>query len=192
MRYVKLGLAVAAVMALIAAAPAAGQGSNEVFTCTATVKTAGGATATAPVTVTITRMMSKDEATKLADTFKSGGTAALRKALEGVAPTGSIVLGKGKPTPARIAFARPMGDGRLITIVTDKPLLFLGAGMPNAKPTEGHDFAVIDLQVDGAGNGTGTMASAATVKVNDEGAFVVQDYSAELIRLTVAKKSTTD
>ncbi len=190
MRYVKLGFALVAVIALIAAASAAAQGSSEVFNCTATVKTASGATGSAPVTVTITRMMSKDEATKLADTFKSGGAAALRKALEGVAPTGSVVLGKGQATAARIAFARSMGDGRLITIVTDKPLIFLGADAPNAKPTEGYDFAVIDLQVDAAGNGTGTMAAAATVKVNDQGAFVVQDYSGEVIRLTVARKST--
>jgi hypothetical protein len=191
MRYMKLGLAVIlGVLVIGAVAAAHAQGGPQVFKATATVKTAGGATATAPVTVSITRMMSKDEADKLATAFKTGGAEALKKALVGVKPTGTVVLGKGKPTPTRIAFERSLGSGRLITIVTDRPLLFLGAGVPGAKPTAGHDFAIIDLQVDDAGSGSGTMATAATVKVDEQGAFVVQDYGGELIRLTDVKKGS--
>jgi hypothetical protein len=61
---------------------------------------AGGAEATAPVTITIDRKMPEAEADKLVAAFKSGGAAGLRKALVGVAPTGSVQLAGGANTSA--------------------------------------------------------------------------------------------
>jgi hypothetical protein len=165
-----------------------GQGAAEGFTATATVKTAGGASASAPVTVTIDRKMSQREAETLTAAFKTGGAAALRKALVGVSPTGSIQIGAGAATPTRFTLERTTGDGRLLTILTDRPLIFLGAGMPGAKAKEGYDFAVIDLVVDAKGGGSGTIAPAAKIKMNQD-AFVVEDYGAEAVRLTAVKKT---
>jgi hypothetical protein len=59
----------------------------------------------------------------------------------------------------------------------------LGAGVPGAKPKEGYDFAIIDLEVDAAGTGSGSFAPAAKVTVK-QGVFVVEDYSGELLKLT--------
>lgn len=168
-------------------ATAGGQTGAETFTASATVKTAGGATASAPVTITIDRKMPPAEANALLAAFNAGGAEGLRKALVGVTPTGSVRLGTGDPTPTRLTVERPTGNGRLLTLVTDKPILFLGAGLPGAKPREGYDFAVIDLEVDAVGGGTGTLAPAATV-TSKAGAFVVQDYGAELVRLTSVKR----
>jgi hypothetical protein len=173
---------------MFAAAPTAvAQGGAETFTATAAVKTAGAAMASAPVTITIDRKMSQSEADGLLAAFKAGGAAALRKALVGVAPTGSVRLGAGAPTPTRLTIERPTDKGRLLTIVTDKPLLFVGAGLPDAKPKEGYDFAVIDIEVDAKGVGSGTLAPAAKVTVN-QGVVAVQDYGAELVRLTSVAK----
>ncbi len=177
-----------ALMMMMATATPRGQAGPEAFTATAEVKTAGGASASAPVTLTIDRKMSQSEAEALVAAFKTGGAAALRKALAGTAATGSVQLGTGKATPTRFTLERPTGDGRLLTIVTDQPLLFLGAGMPGAKPKEGYDFGVIDIQVDAKGGGSGTLAPAARLRVN-QGAFVVEDYGAEMIRLTAVKKT---
>jgi hypothetical protein len=68
-------------------------------------------------------------------------------------------------------------------MVADEPILFLGAGVPGAKPKAGYDFAIIDLEVDAKGGGSGTIAPAAKVTVKD-GAFVVEDYGGEVVRLT--------
>ena len=68
------------------------------------------------------------EAETLVKAFVSGGSAALRKALVGVAPTGTVAVGAGAATPIRIAIERPTSDGRLLTLVTDKPVLFIGGG----------------------------------------------------------------
>jgi hypothetical protein len=163
------------------------QTARETFTATATVKTAGAATATAPVTITVDRKMSPAEADGLLAAFKSGGAAALRKALVGVPHTGSIKLGAGAPTPTRLTLERPTDKGRLLTIVTDQPILFLGSGLPDAKPKEGYDFAVIDIEVDSKGSGAGTISPAAKVAVR-QGVFVVSDYGSELVRLTGVKQ----
>jgi hypothetical protein len=176
------------VAAVMIPASLRGQAAPEVFTATAAVKGAGGAAASAPVTITIDRKMSQKEADSLAAAFKTGGAAALRKGLAGVAPTGTVKIGAGKATPTRFTLERATADGRLLTMLTDQPLLFVGAGVPGAKPKAGYDFAVIDIEVDGKGSGSGTIAPAAKIKMN-QGAFVVEDYGAELVRLTAVKKT---
>ena len=132
-----IGTIVISGVVLMAPASVRGQGTAEVFTATAAVKTAGGASASAPVTISIDRKMSQSEADASLAAFKSGGPAALRKALVGVAPTGTVQIGTGKATPTRLTIERATGAGRLLTIVTDQPLLFLGAGLPGAKATSG-------------------------------------------------------
>ncbi len=187
--YKAIGLVALPAVLLVASTSLRGQSAAEVYTATAAVKTAGGASASAPVTISIDRKMSPREAETLTAAFKSGGAAALRKALVGVAPTGSVKLGGASATPTRLTIERASGKGRLLTMVTDQPVLFVGGGMPDAKPKEGYDFAVIDIEVDGSGNGAGTLAPAAKIKLNQD-AFVVEDYGGvEVVRLTAVKKT---
>jgi hypothetical protein len=172
---------------LVAAVPTSGQATGETFAATATVKTAGSAAASAPVTIVVDRKMSQSEADRYLAAFKSGGASALRKALEGVPPTGSVTVGKGKPTPTRMTLERTTDKGRLLTIVADTPILHLGAGLPDAKSKEGYDFAVVDIEVDSTGSGSGTFAPAAKVTVKQD-AFVVEDYGSDRLALAGVKK----
>ena len=174
------------VLVTAALAPLHARDAAETFTATATVKAAGGATANAPVTIVIDRKTSDAEAERLKAAFTKGGAAELRKALTGVAPTGSIRIG-GTNTATRVTLERPTDKGRLLTIVTDEPVLFLGAGVAQAKARDGYDFAILDIEVSNAGSGSGTLSPAAKVAVK-EGAFVVADYASELVRLTDVKK----
>lgn len=172
---------------MAAAAAVNAQAGAETFKATATVKTAGAAAAAAPVTITVTRKMSQSEADKFVAAFKTGGTEGLRKALEGVAPTGSVQLGAGRPTPTRLTLERTTDKGRLLTIVTDRPIAFLGKGLADSKPAAGYDLGIIDIEVDAKGSGSGTMTPAAKVTVKDN-VFVVQDYASELVQLTAVSK----
>jgi hypothetical protein len=187
LRQTTMNACLAVAVSLACATLAQAQPGAESFTATATMKSAGGAEATAPVTITIDRRMPEAEADKLVAAFKSGGAAGLRKALAGVPPTGSVQLAEGAPTPARVTLERATDKGRLITIVTDKPLLFLGAGIPDAKPKVGYDFAVVDLEVDASGAGSGWLAPAAKITLKGS-EFVVQDYASEAVRLAGVKK----
>jgi hypothetical protein len=177
---------VVAAAAVTAASVGATVAAAETFTATASVKAAGGASATAPVTIVIDRTTPDAEADRIRSAFTSGGLPALRKALTGLKPTGSVRVGQTK-TATRITLERTTEKGRLITIVTDEPIVFLGAGVAGAKPKAGYELAVIDIEVDAAGNGTGTIAPAAKVDLKGS-AFVVADYASELVRLTEVKK----
>jgi hypothetical protein len=186
--YRTIGATVLSGALLMTPATSRGQAAGEVFTATAAVKTPSGAAATAPVTIAVDRKMPQSEVDALVAAFKTGGAAALRKGLAGVKPTGTVRIGAGEVMPTRFTLERVTGEGRLLTILTDKPLLFVGGSAPGAKPREGYDFAVIDIEVDGKGTGSGTIAPAAKIKMN-QGAFVVEDYGAEVVRLTAVKKT---
>ena len=86
-------------------------------------------------------------------------------------------VGGGSPTPTRITLERPTDKGRLLTIVTDQPILFLGGGVPGAKPKEGYGFAVLDIEVDARGERRRHVRAGGKVKVV-QGVFVVDDYAA--------------
>lgn len=159
------------------------QGAENI-TAVATVKTAGGTTATTPVVVTIERTTPQPEVDTLVAAFKASGAEGLRKALEGVRPSGSVRVGGGAVTPTRLTLERTTDKGRLLTILTDTPLFFLGAGQPGAKRKSGYDFAVLDLEIEPGGTGSGTLAPAARITVKN-GAFVVEDYAADIVRLTI-------
>jgi hypothetical protein len=75
--------------------------------------------------------------------------------------------------------------GQTVTAATDQPIYFIGGGNPDAKPRTGYEMAVIRLDVDTLGMGTGTMAAAARVKPNADATWVtVDDYSSEPMKLT--------
>ena len=105
------------------------------------------------------------------------------QSLKGMADAGYIEIGD-RRTPIKYAFVRPTDGGRLITVVAPTPILHVGAGVPDSQPKAGFDLALAALDVKTAGAGSGELAPAATVKVNDSGALQTQDYGAETIRLT--------
>ena len=72
-----------------------------------------------------------------------------------------------------------------VTITIDRKMP--EAGVPGAKPKVGYDFAVVDLELDARGDGSGTLAPAAKVTVKGS-EFVVDDYASELVLLTSVKK----
>ena len=165
-----------------AGAGTAPQAVKETLTARATLTTAGGATASVPITIVVSRTTSEDEARKLIAALETGGGRALHAALVGVAPTGSVRIGNRTEVPTRMSLERRTDKGRLLTIVTDQPLLFVGAALPDAKNRAGYDFAVIDIEVDDAGRGSGTLAPAATIRASGT-AVTVADYGSEAVRL---------
>src|SRR5436190_13700355 len=111
------GFAIVSGALLMTALSVTSAAAAEVFTATATVKTAGGQSTSAPVTITIDRTMPESESAPLVAAFKSGGPDALRRALVGVSPTGSVRIGDGKVTPTRFTIERAAGGGRRLTVV---------------------------------------------------------------------------
>ena len=174
-----LAFAVLGAAAMAAAGP-------ETFTAVASVKK-GAASATAPVSVTVTRYATESEITAMRKAAEAGGTA-LRTALAALGDAGYIQLGEAR-TPIKFAAERSTGAGRLTTVLTAEPMLFMGAGLPTAKPKEGFEVAVAMLDLDQSG-GKGELAPAAKVGIDKGGAFVIQDYGATVMWLSGLARST--
>lgn len=173
-------------IALATGLPTAARAAGETFTATASVKSPSGS-GSMPVKIGIDRFVSEAERTTVMDLVKGGDRTATRKALAGMADIGFIELGT-KRTPVKYAYARSTGAGRLITVITAEPILFLGAGLPDAKPKEGFDLALALLVLDGSDHGDGELAPAAKVKVDPKGAIVTEEYGREVVRLTKIAK----
>jgi hypothetical protein len=168
-------------VAILCAAVAVAQTGPETFKATASVKK-GAASASAPVTVMVSRYASDSEIENVRKVARDGGSASLHKALAAAPDVGFIQLGE-RRTPIKFAAHRPTSAGRLITVLTAEPMLFLGAGIPDAKPMAGYDVAIAILDLS-AGGGKGELAPAAKVGIDQGGAIVIEDYGATLMWLT--------
>jgi hypothetical protein len=152
----------------------------ETFTAVASLKK-GAASATAPMSVTVTRYATESEIAAVRKAAEAGGPA-LRTALSALGDAGFIQLGEMR-TPIKFAAERATGAGRIITVLTAEPMLFMGAGLPTAKPKDGFDVAVAMLDLDQTG-GKGELAPAAKVGIDKGGAFVIEDYGATVMWLS--------
>ncbi len=162
------------------ASPVVAQG--ETFVATASLKTPGGVSATAPVTVVVSRPTSEAERTTIVDALKKSGTAGVVQALKAMPDAGYIEVG-GVRTTLKYAYVRPTTDGRLVTVIAPAPIVNLGAGLPKAQPKTGFDLALATLEVKNTGDGSGELAPAAKVKVNDTGALQTEDYGSTAVML---------
>jgi hypothetical protein len=172
-----------ALTAAVCLVPLAQTAAAETITATARAKNAAGVEITAPVSVVITKYSSDAERDALLAAVKSGGTESARKVLEKRAKIGSVKVGSSE-VAVQHAYARNVGDGRLITVVTNSPIVFIGAGKPGAKPTAGFDLGLLILEVNKSGPGKGELVPAAKVKANADGAIVTDDYAGEVVQLS--------
>ena len=108
-------------------------------------------------------------------------------ALRKVPDVGTVAAGDGQFT-IRLARERKTDKGRTIVVVTDKPVFFVGGARPDAKPRAGYETALIQLEVDDAGNGTGIMAPAARVKPGGEAGVRIDNYAEEPLALKVTRQ----
>jgi hypothetical protein len=173
-------LAVAMTLAATFVAAATTQKTPDTFKATATVK-GGNASASAAMVVSIDRYATEAERAALIKAVRSGGGAA-QAALKARENVGYIQLGE-RRTPIKYAWRTPMGAGELLTVATAEPILFLGGGLPKADAKSGFDVAVAILDVKNGQPGTGELAPAAQVAMDDNGALRITDYSSLVIWL---------
>lgn len=153
----------------------------ESFTANAQFQGAGGAAATT-LKIRIDRYTPDAEREAVMQALKQGGYQGFVTALRKAPVVGAVTMG-GSTFDIRWARATPNKDNRSIVLVTDKPMYFVGAGNPDAKPREGFDVGVISFDVDSVGMGfNGKMAAAAKVKPGANGPDV-SDYADKMIDL---------
>jgi hypothetical protein len=156
----------------------------ETFTSPLQTRTAAGAAA-ARITIQIDRYHSANELKTMTDAMTYGGYPAFVQAMRKAPAVGYVEIGDVK---VALRWARELTNekkGRTISLVTERPVYFIGGGKADAKPRAGFELAVIQLNVDEFGLGSGTMAAAAKVKKDPDGTGVlIEDYAEEPIKLT--------
>jgi len=183
-----------ALLALVAlaASPSAQQtprnaGAPETFSANAQVKGAAGAIA-ATIQVQIDRYSPDFDRKSVESALKGGGYPSFLSALRKAPEVGFVGIGDQK-FPIRYAREEKTAKGRTITVVTEKPMFFVGGGRTDAKPRAGYEVGAIQMMVDDVGLGSGTMAAAARIKPGPEGVGVqVDDYADEPIKLTTVSR----
>ena len=185
------GLSTAAALALLAAAPAAQKQATpappgETFDVTATAAAGPGSvgTVTVPMVIEIDRYTPPHARTTVTDALKYQGYPGFLNALRAAPVAGSLRVGEDNFV-IRWARQQPSGSGRSISVVTDKPVFFIGIGRPDAKAKAGYEVAVVQFTVDSAGQGAGTMAAAARVKPDPPDGFRIDDYADKPVKITV-------
>lgn len=176
-------LALAAALAAPQASPQ--QAGPETFDLVGTASAGANAkgSLTVPMTVQIDQYTPDHDRTTMTDALKYNGYPGFLNALRGAPKAGTLDVA-GDKFVIRWAREVPTPTGRTITLVTDAPVGFIGAGKRGAKPTAGYEVAVIQLTLDKTGHGTGTMAAAARVKPGGDTGVRIDSYSEKPVTLT--------
>ena len=172
------------------AAPPA-TGAPEIFSATAQAKNAKGAVS-GTLEVRLKRYTPDFDRKTVETALKEGGYPGFLLALRNAPEVGQLVLAGSAPFAIRYAREKVDAGGRTVLFVTDKPVYFIGGGhSAGSKPRAGYEVAVVQIQLDEKGQGRGTMAAAARVKLDGDGAVLLDDYAEEPIALiNLTRKSS--
>ena len=162
-------------------------GAPETFSANAQVASGAGAIA-ATIQIQINRYSPDFDRKSVEGALKGGGYPSFLTALRKAPEVGSVGIGDQK-FAIRYAREEKTDKGRTITVVTDKPMFFVGGGRADAKPRAGYEVGAIQMMVDDVGLGSGSMAAAARIKPGPEGVGVqVDDYADAPIKLVTVNR----
>jgi hypothetical protein len=179
-------------LAVIGALPALFEGQGkpvqgpETFTANAQVQGAAGAAATT-LRIQIDRYTPDFDRNSVEEALKTGGYPKFLTALRQAPVVGSVSMGD-QQFAIRYARQQATPKGRTISIVTEKPVYFVGGGSADAKPRAGYEVAVLQFNVDEVGLGSGKMAAAARVRPGGDTGVQIDDYGSEPIDLVTVSK----
>jgi hypothetical protein len=158
----------------------------ETFTANAQVQGAAGAAATT-LRIQIDRYTPDFDRNSVEEALKTGGYPKFLTALRQAPVVGSVSMGD-QQFAIRYARQQATPKGRTISIVTEKPVYFVGGGSADAKPRAGYEVAVLQFNVDEVGLGSGKMAAAARVRPGGDTGVQIDDYGSEPIDLVTVSK----
>jgi hypothetical protein len=144
--------------------------------------------ASAQVTIQINQYTNESDRKAIEEALRIGGFQGFLPALRSAPEVGYVEM-NGRKSLVRWARQQPTDKGRTISIVTESPLAFVGGAAVDAKPRKGYEVAVIRLEVDQIGLGTGSMAAAARVRPGGPTGVQIDDYAENPIKLVTVRKS---
>ena len=175
-----------AIAAGSSAAQVASNSEREAFTALAVNISNVGRTGTTPIDIVIERWTGDAERDRLMAVFKKGGPDALLNALRDTQRVGSIRTPDSLAYDLRYARQIPGEDGgRRIVIATDRPIGFWEAA--NRPRTIDYPFTLIELQLDGKGEGVGKLSIATKITLNGN-VLTLEDFANQPVMLNDVRK----
>ena len=167
-----------------AQAPGPAATAPEVFTATAQAKNATGAVS-GTLEARVNRYTPDFDRGAVETALRNGGYPGFLTALRKAPEVGQLIVAGGQPFAIRYAREKVEAGARTIVLVTDRPVYFIGGGRGEpTKPREGFEVAVVQIQLDASGKGSGMMAGAARVRPDGDGGVLLDDYAEQPIALT--------
>jgi hypothetical protein len=151
----------------------------DVYRGNAKFTNAKGDRVSTPVTISLDGATPDAQRTSLVEKAKSDPASA--KSALASQPQIGYIEAVDRRVPIRYAYVVPGGAGKLITVISDETLGYIGGDKSSAKPKEGFDLTYAQIQVDGTGQGRGEMAPACKVKWMESGAPAVEDYGKQVV-----------
>ena len=167
----------------VAQSPPPKTGAPESFSGLVQAKNATGGVA-ATLDLRVARYTPEFDRKSMEEALRLGGSPRFLTTLRCSPEVGQLVLAGSQPYAIRYAREKVEGAGRTIVLITDKPVFFLGSGQAKPTPKEGYEVAVVEITMDGAGQGKGIMAAAARVRPDGAGGVLLDDYADAPITVT--------
>ena len=145
-----------------------------------------GATGAQPIIIRIRRWTGEDEQVSLMRRLEKDGTEALVRDLQDAKSAGSIGTPQELPYDLRYARQYPLeGGGRKIVLMTDRPMSI--AERFSSSRTRDYPVTWIELKLDAAGNGEGSIFLAARLRLVGD-YLGIEDYANQPAKLAEVKK----
>jgi hypothetical protein len=142
-----------------------------------------GSQASGVIDIVVDRWSTRAERDRLLMALEGGGQAGLLEAIQDAPRVGYVRVPGSLGTRLYHAWREIDGDGNsMIMLVTDRPIGFVEA--VDRPRTMDYRFAVVELQVDSEGNGSGTIALAAQLlEGKGEGTLRAKSWAATPVYL---------
>lgn len=136
---------------------------------------------TSHVNITLDRWSSKAEQERLMTAMRAKKGNAL-DVLRDLKPIGRIQFNSSLGYDLHLATQESTGDGRKITLVTDRPVTFWE--LRNQPRYAEYPFTFIELRLDSRGQGEGEIMPAVRVTVTDDGRYMfVENFDYQAVKL---------
>lgn len=133
-------------------------------------------------TVFVTDWTTDQQVKDFIDTLRENGPDGLVKAFDKTKDVGRVSPTGFVGNSFRFAKATPtQGGGMHIVMVTDRPMSFWERY--NSGRSTQYPFGIIELNVDSAGKGTGTLAPICKIKFNKKNELEIEHYGQKPLRL---------
>lgn len=186
-RRIFMGLVMATVMVHVAYAQESAKNNvEEKFSAVLTNISNVGGTGLTPVDLTITRWTGEEENTRLLEILRDEGQDAFLRAISNAKSVGWIATPTSLRYDFRYATYTPTKDGgRRIILITDRPMQ-IWERMSGAR-SQDYPFTVIQLNLDKNGNGEGTLAQLAQLRLIGD-VLGIENLATSQMRLNQVRK----